>query len=79
MASLLNGYGADLVVEADSGTGDALAGLLHAVVETAIGLSGAGPDTAADHREGFGDEVPVGPDGHRLALLATPCPSTRDP
>ena len=36
MASLLNGYGADLVVEADSGTGDALAGLLYDVVEAAV-------------------------------------------
>jgi hypothetical protein len=36
MASLLNGYGADLVVEVDSGTGDALAGLLYDVVEAAV-------------------------------------------
>ncbi len=36
MASVLNGYGADLVVEADSGTGDALAGLLYDVGEAAV-------------------------------------------
>jgi hypothetical protein len=36
MASLLNGYGADLVVEADSGTGDGLVGLLYDAAEAAV-------------------------------------------
>jgi len=36
MASLLNGYGAYLLVEADSETGDALASLLYGLVVAGV-------------------------------------------